>query len=135
MKGPHGLTLLPLSVHFVGALSSLGEAIYPLLSAPTAARLKIPGALSRLGLLERLRLSPEGFGLDDMIRQTRAALAAGERYFMLTYHSSSLLPGANSYVHSEEERRDFPSQNEGCFFVFPPAYRGGGANISANAPP
>ncbi len=133
MKGPHGLTLLPLSVHFVGALSSLGEAIYPLLSAPTAARLKIPGALSRLGLLERLRLSPEGFTLEDMIRQTRAALAAGERYFMLTYHSSSLLPGANSYVHSEEERRDFLSRIEGYFSFFLQECRGEMTSISETA--
>ena len=118
MKGPHGLLVLPLSVHFVGALSSLGAAIYPLVSAPAGARLKIPGALSRLGLLERLRLSPEGFGLNDMIRQTRSALASGERYFMLTYHSSSLLPGMNSYVRSEEERRDFLSRIDGYFSFF-----------------
>src|SRR4051812_38366575 len=56
MKGPHGLTVLPLSVHFVGALASLGEAIYPLATGPMGARLRIPGVLSRLGLLERLRL-------------------------------------------------------------------------------
>jgi len=118
MKGPHGLLVLPLSVHFVGLLAFLGDAIYPLVSAPASARLKIPGALSRLGLLERLRLSPEGFGLHDMIRQTRAALASGERYFMLTYHSSSLLPGANSYVRSEEERRDFLSRIDGYFSFF-----------------
>ena len=118
MKGPHGLLVLPLSVHFVGALSSLGAAIYPLVSAPAGAWLKIPGALSRLGLLERLRLSPEGFGLNDMIRQTRSALASGERYFMLTYHSSSLLPGMNLYVRSEEERRDFLSRIDGYFSFF-----------------
>ena len=118
MKGPHGLTVLPLSVHFVGVLASLGEAIYPLVSAPAGALLKVPGALSRLGLLERLRLSPEGFTLDDMIRQTRSALASGERYFMLTYHSSSLLPGMNLYVRSEEERQDFLSRIDGYFSFF-----------------
>jgi hypothetical protein len=118
MKGPHGLLVLPLSVHFVGALSSLGRAIHPLVSGPAGARLKVPGALSRLGLLERLRLSPEGFTLDDMIRQTRSALASGERYFMLTYHSSSLLPGMNLYVRSEEERRDFLSRIDGYFSFF-----------------
>jgi hypothetical protein len=118
MKGPHGLTVLPLSVHFVGALASLGDTIYPAVCAATGARLKIPSALSRFGLLERLRLSPEGFNLNDMIRQTRSALASGERYFMLTYHSSSLLPGVNSYVRNEEERRVFLSRIDGYFSFF-----------------
>ena len=90
----------------------------PSISTPAGARLKIPGVLSRLGLLERLRLSPEGFSLKDMIRQTRSALASGERYFMLTYHSSSLLPGMNLYVRSEEERRDFLSRIDGYFSFF-----------------
>src|SRR5258706_1250169 len=118
LKGPHGLTVLPLSVHFVGALASFGNAIYPFVTVGMGAGLRIPGALSRLGLLERLRLSPEGFTLDDMIRQTRSALAAGERYFMLTYHSSSLLPGMNSYVRNQEERRDFLSRIDGYFSFF-----------------
>jgi hypothetical protein len=30
----------------------------------------------------------------ELVRHTRAALAAGTRLFMLSYHSSSLLPGA-----------------------------------------
>ena len=49
-------------------------------------------------LVERLRLTPEGLTLADMKRQTRAALARGERYFMLTYHSSTLLPGVTPYA-------------------------------------
>src|SRR3979409_426475 len=39
MKGPNELTVLPLSVHFVGALASLGEAIYPLATAGLGASL------------------------------------------------------------------------------------------------
>ena len=42
-----------------------------------------------------------------MKRQTRAALARGERYFMLTYHSSTLLPGATPYARSLAERDAF----------------------------
>jgi hypothetical protein len=130
MKGPHGLTVLPLSVHFVGRLASLGDAIYPSICAPSGAKLKIPAAFSRLGFLERLRLSPEGFALDDMIRQTRSALASGERYFMLTYHSSSLLPGKNSYVRSEEERRQFLSRIGDYFSFFLQECNGEMASIS-----
>ena len=92
------LTELPLSVSFAGVLAGAGPRLFPLLAAPPARRLRLGGIASRAGLLERLRLSPEGHTLPEMIRQTRAAMAQGQRLFMLTYHSSSLLPGAAPYV-------------------------------------
>jgi hypothetical protein len=104
---------LPLSVHFVGALAGIGRRLYPRLAGRLARRLRLPGIAARLGLLERLRLTPEGHDLDDMQRQTRAALAGGTRLFMLTYHSSSLLPGATAYVQSEAERDRFLATLDG----------------------
>lgn len=120
-----GLLELPLSVHFVGRLAAQGPRLFPALAALRA--LRLPGICGRLGLLERLRLSPEGHSLSDMIRQTRAATAAGCRLFMLTYHSSSLLPGATDYVRSESERASFLAALDGYlrFFV---AELGGRAN-------
>jgi hypothetical protein len=102
-----GLLALPLSVHFSGVLAAFGRSLYPHLARGSARRLRAAGFAARLRLLERLRLSPEGHSLDDMKRQTRAALARGERYFMLTYHSSTLLPGATDYVRDEGERGAF----------------------------
>ena len=102
-----GLCELPLSVHFVGRLASCGPRLFHRLSAGAAGRLRLLGICSRLGLLARLRLSPEGHSLPDLMHQTRTAFAAGARLFMLTYHSSSLLPGATVYVRTEAERRDF----------------------------
>ncbi len=102
-----GVVELPLSVHFVGAMACVGPRLHPRLAGRAAARLRLAGIAARLGLLERLRLSPEGHSLADLVRQTRAALARGTRVFMLTYHSSALLPGATSYVHSAAERDAF----------------------------
>jgi hypothetical protein len=102
-----GVVEMPLSVHFVGAMARFGSRLYPALTGRTAGRLRLAGIAARLGLLERLRLSPEGHRLEDLLRQTRAALAAGTRVFMLTYHSSALLPGATSYVRSAAERDAF----------------------------
>ncbi len=102
-----GLIELPLSVHFVGALAGAGRLVYPWLTSRSVRRLRLPGIAARLGLLERLRLTPEGHRLDDMQRQTRAALARGARLFMLTYHSSSLLPGATGYVRDAAGRDRF----------------------------
>lgn len=109
---------IPLSVHFVGTLAALGPRLFPRLLTPAARRLRLAGLLARLSLLERLRLSPEGHTLEDLIRQTGAALAAGVRVFMLTYHSSSLLPGATGYVRSEEERDAFLTKIDGYLQFF-----------------
>lgn len=102
-----GLLALPLSVHFVGRLARIGPKLYPRLAARWSRALHGPGIAARLGLLERLRLSPEGHSASDMLRETRAAMARGERFFMLTYHSSSLLPGASPYVRTSDDREAF----------------------------
>ena len=102
-----GLVELPLSVGFAGRLAGLGPQLFPRLHADWARSLRLPGIAARLGLLERLRLSPEGHSLTDMIRQTEAGLAQGKRLFMMTYHSSALLPGATPYVRDAAERDGF----------------------------
>jgi hypothetical protein len=112
-----GLVELPLSVHFAGALRGVGRHIYPHLVGRLA-RLRLSGIAARLGLLERLRLTPEGHRFRDMMRQTRVALAGGTRLFMLTYHSSTLLPGATSYVRNEAERDRFLARLDGYCHVF-----------------
>ena len=97
-----GIAELPLSVHFLGAMAAAGPRLFPTLSR--LEHLRIPGVFNRLGLLERLRLSPEDHSFSDMKRQTQAALARGNRYFMLTYHSSSLMPGGSPYARTEAAR-------------------------------
>lgn len=113
-----GVVELPLSVHFVGAMAAIGPSLHPRLAGPAASRMRLAGIAARLGLLERLRLSPEGHGLGDLLRQTRAALAAGTRVFMLTYHSSALLPGATSYVRSDADRDAFIATLDGYLRFF-----------------
>lgn len=100
-----GLIELPLSVGFAGRMQALGPSLYRHLQAGVA--LRLPGIAARSGMLERLRLSPEGHDLQDLRRQTRAGIDAGKRLFMLTYHSSSLLPGATPYVRSEADLARF----------------------------
>jgi hypothetical protein len=109
---------LPLSVHFVGSLAFLGPRLFPVMQGAVGRRLRVTGICGRIGLLERLRLTPEGHTLADMIRQTRAALASGTRFFMLAYHSSSMLPGATAYVRNEEGRTDFLAKLDGYLRFF-----------------
>jgi len=104
--GPN-LVEMPLSVDFAGLCAPLGPRLYPWLVGKTAKALHLPGIAARLGLLERLRLTPEGHTAEDMIRQVQAGIARGRRIFMLTYHSSSLLPGATPYVRTEADQQNF----------------------------
>jgi hypothetical protein len=95
---PEGLLEVPLSVGFLGALPALGERTAALFDSRAAARLRIPGALARSGLVARSRLSPEGTPPDEQCRLIAAMIARGHRTFSLTYHSPSLAPGHTPYV-------------------------------------
>jgi hypothetical protein len=109
---------VPLSVGFVGVLANQGRQLFPHLQTRLGQRLRLTGIAAQAGLLERLRLTPEGHSLQDLIRQTRAGIAAGKRLFMLTYHSSSLLPRGTPYVRSEADRRAFLGVLEGYCAYF-----------------
>ena len=74
--------------------------LHPLLEHRSVARLRLAAIASRLRLLERLRLTPEGYTLCEMRRLTRALLACGQRTFVLSLHSPSVVPGNTPYVQS-----------------------------------
>ncbi|MBX9698667.1 MAG: glycosyltransferase [Acetobacteraceae bacterium] len=99
---------IPTSAALVGRLAQphgarLARAVFH----PWAERLNIPGGMSRLGLLERIRLSPEGMTVEEAKRLTRMMLAEGHRVFVLTYHSPSLEPGNTPYVRDAGQLRQF----------------------------
>lgn len=98
---------IPLSCGFSGLLRSLGPSLYPRVSDPAGMRLRLPGLLARSGLLERIRLTPEGVNLAENLRLARSLYAQGCRIFSFTYHSPSLVPGMTPYVSSEQELSRF----------------------------
>ncbi|MDB5412179.1 MAG: hypothetical protein JWR10_514 [Rubritepida sp.] len=97
---------IPVSAALVGRLSH-ATGVAPLVFGKRMQRLRVAGALSRLGLMERIRLSPEGMTLDEAKRLTRHMLADGQRVFVLTYHSPSLVPGNTPYVRTDEDLKRF----------------------------
>jgi hypothetical protein len=68
------------------------------------ARLRPLAITSRLRLLERLRLTPEGHTLAEMKRLTRALLGQGQRTFVLSLHSPSVALGHTPYVRTDADR-------------------------------
>jgi hypothetical protein len=106
--GPAGdLLELPLTVGWYGMLRDRGPRLQPLLKHDWATRLHVPGVLARLGLFERIRLSPEGAVFAELKRLTDTLLRAGKRIFSLTYHSPTLVPGHTPYVRNEAELQQF----------------------------
>lgn len=100
---PCGVMELPLTTVFWGPLRRQGEWLYPRLwRAP-----RLRGALSRLGLLERIPLTPEGTTVDEALRGIDIALDDGLPILVLSFHSPSLAPGYTPYVRDENDLAAF----------------------------
>lgn len=90
---------LPLTTVFWGMLRRQGDAIYPRMWRFPAIR----GVLAKLGLLERIPLTPEGVSVDEAIRAIDIALDDGLPVLVLSFHSPSLHPGLTPYVADEAD--------------------------------
>lgn len=109
---------LPLSVGFAGLLAQTGRTIYPLATVALARTVRLPGILARSGLLERIRLTPEGIQVEEQQRLTGVMLNAGHKIFTLTYHSPSLAPGNTPYVRSHRDLGEFLDRLQRYFDYF-----------------
>ncbi|PWS34245.1 hypothetical protein DFH01_26855 [Falsiroseomonas bella] len=96
---------IPVSAGLVGRLAGpLGARMAPLaFGRPGLA--PVGAGLSRFGLLERIRLTPEGITIEEAKRLVRHMRAGGHRVFVLTYHSPSLEPGNTPYTRTAEDVR------------------------------
>ncbi len=85
-----------------------GAAALPLYETALALKkFRAPGILSRLGAVDRLMLSPEGFTSAEHIRLTQALYDQGLRTFTWSFHSPSVVPGHTSYVQSDDQLKEF----------------------------
>ncbi len=109
-----------LSIPGTGAL--IGRApspgLYALATRPPAMALRLPGILARLGLVERLGLSPEGHNAEDMLRLVRWLIGRGQRLFVLSLHSPSVEPGHTPYVRSAADLEAFLATLEAFLRTF-----------------
>ena len=73
---------------------------------------RLPGVLSRLGLIDRIILTPEGVPPAQHMALVRAMIRRGQRIFMLSYHSPSMVPGNTPYVRTQRDLRTFMDRVE-----------------------
>lgn len=130
--GPHGRILeVPLSAGVSGALNSWGRRYPSVFDHPVSRKAHLPGVLSRLGLLERGRLSPEGFDIAVQKRLLRAMLDQGVSVFTLTYHSPSLQPGHTPYVRTAHDLQQFLDNIAGLLAFFKDEMGGAFSTLTA----
>lgn len=108
---PHGdarrLLCLPHTAGMVGGLCRRGRLTAGWLETPLAVATGLRRVAGRLAGIEQLRLSPEGFTLENLKRLTRALVGDGVRAFVLSFHSPSLQPGHTPYVRTGSDRQAF----------------------------
>lgn len=98
---------IPVTVGTVGLVRDLGDDFYHRIRSGVPGRLRVPAVMARTGLLNRIRLSPEGNSLVESKRLTRRLVADGCRVFAISYHSPSLEPGNTPYVRDRDDLARF----------------------------
>lgn len=112
--GEDALVELPLSAAYVGRLRKRGRGLYRAAGRLPRGR----GLLSRVGLLGRIALTPEGVPLDEALAAARALVDDGVRWFSLSFHSPSVEPGHTPYVRTAADLSAFHAWWDGMFDFF-----------------
>lgn len=109
---------LPVTVSTLSIAGRLSDSLYYRFASPLGRALKIPGVLARLGIMERIRLTPEGTTLEEAKRLTRRMFRGGHKVFAVSYHTPSLTPGHTQYVRNDKELQSFLGWLEGYLEFF-----------------
>lgn len=94
-----GLMELPLTTVFSGLLRRAGPWLFPRLWRVPRLR----GVLARLGLMNRVPLTPEGVSAAEAIAGIDLALGDGLPVLVFSFHSPSLRPGNTPYVRDDDQ--------------------------------
>ena len=109
---------IPHSVADVGFLCRAGRGLLAPERFPLLRHLRVPGILARVGAMERLRLSPEGFELEHLKACATALAHAGNAVLVFSFHSPSVTPGCTPYVRDREDLRRFLARIDGFLGFF-----------------
>ena len=109
---------IPVTVGTVGVAGKYCERVYRQIASPLGSRIRLPAVAARLGVVERIRLTPEGSSVDDAKKLARAMYGAGNRIFVVSYHSPSLEPGHTPYVRDHRDLEAFLCWMEDFFEFF-----------------
>jgi len=103
---------IPTTSTFVGITGKHSKNIYNL--AEHFELLKAKAILSRLGIVDRLMLSPEGYTSKEHIRLTQFLFNQGCRTFIWNFHSPSIVHGMTEYTTNRQKLSNF--LDSFCYF-------------------
>ena len=98
---------IPCTTDFVGICGPVAGGIHRTISHETLQPLRLVGIMARLGVVNKIMLSPETSRLEEMIVLTRTLMNRGVRTFSLTLHSPSVEPGCTPYVRTRTDLEAF----------------------------
>jgi hypothetical protein len=125
MFGPDtSLLSVPCTSGYIGYLGGMSRTVYEFANKPPYMKLRLPGILSRIGAVDRLRLSPEGYELKEMIALSDYLVKRGCKILTLSFHSPSVKPGCTPYVRSQSDLAGFLSKIENYIDYFFSKYSG-----------
>jgi hypothetical protein len=116
---PGSILCVPVAGGMVGPLPKSAKIWVDQLLRVSGGFVPAEGILSRLHLFSRIRLTPEGYTLAEMVQLTRYLISRGIRMLVLGFHSPSLSPGNTPYARNVGERDLFLERLEEylSFFV------------------
>ena len=127
----NGLLEIPCTVDYTGWAGPFRPSLHWLASRKALEALRAPGVLAKVGAVNRVMLSPEGYSFAEMRALTQALLAGGHRTFVLSFHSPSLDPGHTPYVRTQQDLVRFLDEMERFFDFFFGECRGLGSTPAA----
>lgn len=98
-----GLIELPSTTVFTGVARGGGRGLYRAGGYVPKGR----AILARMGLLQRIPLTPEGIPIDQAVEAIRVAVGEGLRVLNFAFHSPSLAPGHTPYVRDDADLAAF----------------------------
>jgi hypothetical protein len=109
---------IPATIGYLQSNYSCCAAVERALNAKMGRKLRLKGLLSRLGLLNKVWLSPEASDARQMIELTKVMIAANCNIINMFFHSTSLQAGLSFIVKTnEDEGRFMDSMREYFAFV------------------
>lgn len=110
---------IPCSTDYVGMAGRYGRMLHSSADRPELRALRLVGIFSRLGVVNKVMLTPEGHTIGELKALTRALVSRGLRTLSLTLHSPSLMAGCTPYVRTQQQLQQFVDRiREYCDFFF-----------------
>ena len=94
---------VPCSTDYTGIAGPVAPWLHRAISHPSLKVTRIVGVMSRLGIVNKIMLSPEGSSLDEMKAVTTSLRRRGVRTFSLTMHSPTVKAGCTPYARTQAE--------------------------------